>query len=102
MKTRGRKYLLKTGGFWPKQEGWNLWLTCKLAASAPHVASIAPYLRKWGNLPIQEILVITSLYIHPTDQPPIRPHHRHTNVKITTQSTGMATQIQLEVNREIG
>ena len=51
---------------------------------------------------MQEILVITSLYIHPTDQPPIRPHHRHTNVKITTQSTGMATQIQLEVNREIG
>ena len=101
MKTKGQKFLLKMGGFLPKWEGWNLWLSCKLAVLHMR-ASTAPFLRKCGNLPIQEILVITSPYIHPSNQPPVCPHHRHTNVKSITQSAGMATQIQLEVDRELG
>ena len=37
----------------------------------------APWVRKFGGLPIREILIITSPYARPT----VRPHHRHTNVK---------------------
>ena len=37
----------------------------------------APYLRKCGNLPIRQNLVITRLYTEPAT---VRPHHRHTNV----------------------
>ena len=55
-----------------------------------------PHLRKCGNLPIREILVITSPYPRSVRQPAVRPHHRHTKCKIF-QSTAMATQIQLEV-----
>ena len=42
-------------------------------------ASIAPYLRKCGNLPIREILVISR--DRTPDLPPVRPHDRHTNVE---------------------
>ena len=43
---------------------------------APRARSAAPWVRKFGNLPILEILVITWPYARPT----VRPHHRYTNV----------------------
>ena len=52
-------------------------------------ANVARYLRKCGNLPIWEILVITWLY----DRPPAPQVYQ---CKIT-KSTGMATRMQLEV-----
>ena len=54
--------------------------------------SVAPYLRKCGNLPIREILVIAW----PCVRPPVRPH-RTTGIPKKNKSTGMATQMQLEV-----
>ena len=52
----------------------------------------APLLRKCGNLPIRENLVIKRA----SERTTVRPHYKHTNVKVT-QSTGMATQMQLKV-----
>ena len=52
---------------------YNLILVAELHARA----NVAPYLRKCGNLPIRESLVITSPYARLT----VRSHHRHTNVK---------------------
>ena len=54
MKTGGRKYLPKTGGLQSR-------LTFKLAVFHAW-ASVAPHLRKCGNLPIQEIL-FSSLWL---------------------------------------
>ena len=38
----------------------------------------APWVRKYGKLPIRENLVFTWPYI---DRSTVRPHHRHTNAK---------------------
>ena len=38
----------------------------------------APWVKKSGELPIRENLVITLPY---TDRPTVLPHHRNTNVK---------------------
>ena len=46
-------------------------------SGAPRERSGAPWIRKFGNLPIREILVITWPYARTT----VRPHHRYTNVK---------------------
>ena len=55
---------MKTGGggqkYLPKMRGLLSELTCKLAVLRAW-ARVAPHLRKCGNLPIQEILVISSL-----------------------------------------
>ena len=52
---------------------YNLILVAELHARA----NVAQYLRKCGNLPIREILVITR----PEARSTVRSHHRHTNVK---------------------
>ena len=61
-------------------------------------ASGAPWVRKWSNLPIRENLVITWPY---TDRPPARASVRPSAPRAyqckITQSTGMATQMQLAV-----
>ena len=51
----------------------------------------APWVRKVGNLPIREILVIVS--VRPTDRPST-PQAYECRI---TQPTGMATQMKLEV-----
>ena len=56
---------MKTGGgggpkYLPKMGGLLSELTCKLAVLHAW-ARVAPHLRICGNLPIQEILVISSL-----------------------------------------
>ena len=53
----------------------------------------APWPRKFGNLCIREILVVTWPYVRPTAWPPAPQVHQY---KIT-QSTGMGTQMQLKV-----
>ena len=54
----------------------------------------APYLRKFGHLPIREILVITWPYAR---LPARRPSAPQTDQCKITQPTGMATQMHLEV-----
>ena len=39
----------------------------------------AQWVRKFGNLPFREVLVIT--FLRPYARPTVRPHHRHSNVK---------------------
>ena len=59
-----------------------------------------PWIRKFPYLCIREILVVTCSHvdIRPSVRPLVRPHHKHTNIcKRKTQSTGMATQMQLEI-----
>ena len=52
-------------------------IIAELLARAKRAQSGAPWVTKCGKLPIRENLVITWPY---TDHPPVRPHHRHTNV----------------------
>ena len=48
------------------------------------------------RLPVQPRNFGSHMTVGPPARPPIRPQHRHTNVK-KTQTTGMATQMQLKV-----
>ena len=57
-------------------------------------ASGVPWVRKWSNLPIRENLVITWPY---TARPRDRPSAPQAYQCKISQSTGMATQMQLEV-----
>ena len=61
-------------------------------------SSGTPWIRKFPYLCIREILIVTCSHmdIRPSVRPLVRPHHKHTNIcKRKTQSTGMATQMQL-------
>ena len=73
----------------------NIYASCRLFMShqtfsgAPCARlSVSPHLKKCGNLPIREILVITWPYVRPS-----APQAYQCKI---TQSTGMATQMQLE------
>ena len=54
---------------------------------------LTPWVRKFCNLCIQEILLVTWPYVRPTTRPSA-PQARQYKI---TQSTGMATQMQLKV-----
>ena len=73
----------------------NIYASCRLFMShqafsgAPCARlSVSPHLKKCGNLPIREIVVITWPYVRPS-----APQAYQCKI---TQSTGMATQMQLE------
>ena len=67
-------------------------------SSRAQSASGAPWVTKWSNLPIRENLLITWPYTdRPTACPSDRPSAPRAYQCKITQSTGMATQVQLEV-----
>ena len=63
-------------------------------ASRARAFECSPYLRKCGNLPIREFLVMRCTFARLPARRPSAPQAYQYEI---TQSTGMATQMQLEV-----
>ena len=75
------------------KEVWQLICNSGALSRAKHVQRTAPWVRKFGNLCIREILVVMWPYFRPTARPSAHRHHQY---KIS-QSIGMANQKQLKV-----
>ena len=86
--------------YWPLlrlKELCHYWICVIVELLRAKHASGAPWVRKWSNLPIWENLVIRWRY---TDRPPFpsdRPSAPQAYQCKITPSTGMETQMQLEV-----
>ena len=67
-----------------------------IIAELSRARSEAPWVGKFGHLCIREILVVTCSHV--TVRPTDRPFVRTTGIPMKiTQSTGMLTQMQLEI-----